>query len=201
MRKQAWNGAPPVDGDEARARLLAAAIESIDRQGVERTTVGTIAETAGVTRATVYNHFADGQDLINEAIIQASGGLLERLFKYLDRFAAPETRLVEAMVYLKNTLPNEPLLSHIFATADRRMVVKSFGPVANRYAAIALARILGVSDSDPDSRDRLGASAELLIRLLFTLVLADGTFAETDARLRDNLRRLIVPVVACAEAV
>jgi hypothetical protein len=73
------------------------------------------------------------------------------LFKFLDRFDTPETRLVEAMVYLKNTLPAEPLLSHIFATADRPMVVKSFGLVANRYAAMALARILGVADSQPPS--------------------------------------------------
>ena len=49
---------------ETRERIARAAVELHEEKGVARTTVAEIARRAGVTRLTVYNHFADLSELI-----------------------------------------------------------------------------------------------------------------------------------------
>jgi len=49
---------------ETRDRIAAAAAELHEEQGVARTTVAEIARRAGVSRLTVYNHFADLSELL-----------------------------------------------------------------------------------------------------------------------------------------
>lgn len=49
---------------ETRDRIAQAAAELHEEKGVPRTTVAEIARRAGVTRLTVYNHFADLSELI-----------------------------------------------------------------------------------------------------------------------------------------
>src|SRR5215212_8883055 len=49
---------------ETRERIARAAVELHEEKGVAHTTVAEIARRAGVTRVTVYNHFADLSELI-----------------------------------------------------------------------------------------------------------------------------------------
>jgi AcrR family transcriptional regulator len=49
---------------ETRERITGAAVELHGEKGVARTTVAEIARRAGVTRLTVYNHFADLGELL-----------------------------------------------------------------------------------------------------------------------------------------
>src|ERR671915_1296362 len=49
---------------ETRDRIARAAAELHEEKGVARTTVAEIARRAGVTRLTVYNHFADLSELL-----------------------------------------------------------------------------------------------------------------------------------------
>lgn len=49
---------------ETRERIARAAAELHEQKGVAQTTVSEIARSAGVTRLTVYNHFADLSELI-----------------------------------------------------------------------------------------------------------------------------------------
>src|SRR3954451_798766 len=49
---------------ETRDRIARAAAELHEEKGVAQTTVAEIARRAGVTRLTVYNHFADLSELL-----------------------------------------------------------------------------------------------------------------------------------------
>jgi AcrR family transcriptional regulator len=50
--------------ERTRARVLACALDLFERQGFEQTTVGQIAEAAGVTQMTVFRHFATKDSLV-----------------------------------------------------------------------------------------------------------------------------------------
>ncbi|TQM37434.1 TetR family transcriptional regulator [Pseudonocardia cypriaca] len=52
------------DTAATRAALVDAALFAFAREGVERATLGGIAEAAGVTRGAVYHHFADKDALL-----------------------------------------------------------------------------------------------------------------------------------------
>jgi AcrR family transcriptional regulator len=49
---------------DAADRLQAAALELFDEQGFERTTVAEIAQRAGLTQRTFFNHFADKREVL-----------------------------------------------------------------------------------------------------------------------------------------
>jgi AcrR family transcriptional regulator len=49
---------------DAVERLQAAALELFDEQGFERTTVAEIAQRAGLTQRTFFNHFADKREVL-----------------------------------------------------------------------------------------------------------------------------------------
>jgi AcrR family transcriptional regulator len=56
-----------MSSDERRDGLIRTALELLREGGTQRLTIGTVAERVGVTRALVYKHFSNRQDLINTA--------------------------------------------------------------------------------------------------------------------------------------
>jgi AcrR family transcriptional regulator len=52
-----------------RAAILAAAGECVARQGLRRTTMSEVSATAGVAKATLYNHFRTKDDLLEGLVL------------------------------------------------------------------------------------------------------------------------------------
>ncbi|MCW2715425.1 MAG: transcriptional regulator, TetR family [Frankiales bacterium] len=50
--------------DRTRSAILAAALECLAGRGVRKTTMGDVAATAGIAKATLYNHFRTKPDLL-----------------------------------------------------------------------------------------------------------------------------------------
>ena len=63
MRTHGWGGHPPIDDDEAVARILAATRAVIDAKGAA-TSLTDVARHLGVTRQTVYRYFPSTVDLL-----------------------------------------------------------------------------------------------------------------------------------------
>ena len=82
--------------EERKAHILEAAIRTISRYGVRRTSVADIANEAGVARQTVYNAFADKDTILKETVnfvyaqtfkqIKAELKEVDRLDQQLDIF-------------------------------------------------------------------------------------------------------------------
>lgn len=58
------DSSPPGKRERTRARLVMAAAELIGRHGYEALVLDEVAEKAGVTRRTIYDHFRNKDDLI-----------------------------------------------------------------------------------------------------------------------------------------
>ncbi len=70
---------------EKRSKILAGAREVFREAGFERASVDVIAARAGVSKATVYNHFADKQALFVATVVEATDELRENLASCLER--------------------------------------------------------------------------------------------------------------------
>jgi AcrR family transcriptional regulator len=57
----------------AHEKVLRAALELFSRRGVEGTSMDSIAQASGVSKATIYNHWADKEALLMEVMIFVNG--------------------------------------------------------------------------------------------------------------------------------
>jgi AcrR family transcriptional regulator len=76
-----------------RERLVAAAIELLHRQGVERTTLADVATVAGVPPGNVYYYFKRKDDII-AAVVEAHAAQIKHILATIDaRYSYPKERL------------------------------------------------------------------------------------------------------------
>lgn len=89
-----------TDPSSADDRIIEAALTLITRQGLGAVTMMKIAETAGVARQTLYNHYPDVDSIVLEAISRhnrESIRLLEASLRVVDR---PEDRLEQLVRHM-----------------------------------------------------------------------------------------------------
>ena len=122
MGRKGWAGTPPADDHEARKRIVNAAIASIERRGPQRSTMSDIAADLGVTRPTIYRHFASTEDLLAAAAEVALDGWTARIGELTKGMDDAADLLVEAVAYLIERLPEEPLLALLLETDRMRLV-------------------------------------------------------------------------------
>jgi AcrR family transcriptional regulator len=107
-------------GEDRRQRILAVAERLMTRNGWRGTTLGQIAQEAGVTPAGLLHHFAskeqllqavlDARDADDDANADLSGDIIEQLEKAAQRFQrSPELIGVFAVLRTENLHPDAPL--------------------------------------------------------------------------------------------
>ncbi len=193
MRRAAWGGAPsPVDRSEAKQRIVEAAWRCVARTGLERMNVADIAAEAGVTRQTVYRHFASRSEIPQAVIAMAAGDIVERMFAQARRFPRPGDRLVEAMVFLRREIPKDPHMGSIFGAQG------AASPEALQLSETVLGvgrnalRTLNEEWAPLSSRD-VDDLAELILRLLRSFITDPGPKPLGDVAFRSFLYRWLIP--------
>jgi len=78
--------------EDKRSRLVAAATELVQRQGVQRTTLADIADTADVALGNVYYYFKTREDIVH-AVIEHHEAEIDALLARLDERKSPKARL------------------------------------------------------------------------------------------------------------
>jgi len=196
MGRKGWGGTPPADDDEARKRIVDAALRSMERRGPQQTTLSAVAADLGVTRPTVYRYFATIDELVTAAGDVALGGWTARIADLTSGITDPVDLLVEAVAYLVERLPDEPLLVMMLEndqsrTTSRQMVLGE----SVRRSRIMLERTeidwtaLGYRNKDFDDL------VEYLLRIIQSLVLVPPDPPRSASELRSVLRHWIGPVV------
>lgn len=197
MGRRGWRGAPPADDAEARRRIIEAAGRLIERRGPQRTSLSDVAAELGVTRPTVYRYFAATEDLLAAAAEVTLQGWTARIGKLSAGIGDPAELLVEAVAYLVEHLPREPLLSLLLETDRARLVSQRMVlPDAISRSRIMLEhtsidwKALGYRGQAMDEL------VEYLLRLVQSLVIAPSDPQRSPAALRALLRQWIGPVLA-----
>lgn len=76
--KLRWADDTPIDSEDAKGRILAAAVDCVLRFGVDKTGMDDVAKAAAITRPTVYKHFASRNELIIAVFLRVLDTRLER---------------------------------------------------------------------------------------------------------------------------
>lgn len=182
------------DPDGVDLRILDAAGRLLVDVGLDDLEVDQVAELAGVGRSTIYRRF-DGRNALLAATVAHEGRrLLAALADAVAGIDDPEERLVVAFsaglrvaraTGLAERIRDEPLLL--------RLLTVDGGPVL-AAATAQLAALSRTSDPTLDERDA-GETAELLVRLAFSLVLTPNSALDLDEGLEDTVRRNLAPLL------
>ena len=196
MGRKGWGGAPPADDEEARKRIVDAAIQSMEGRGPQGTSLSVIAGDLGITRPTVYRYFATIDELITAAGDVALGGWTARIGDLTSGISDPVDLLVEAVAYLVERLPEEPLLMMLLETDRTRLMSQQMvGGESTARSRVLLEHTdidwgaLGYRDKDFDDL------VEYLLRIIQSMVLVPPNPPRSASDLRAVLRHWIGPVV------
>lgn len=198
MRRPAWNGSPPSGPEEARERILTAAMRCIDTHGARRTGLSHVAAELGVIRQTVYRYYPSTEALFAAVGYAARDSFVDRLVAHLAGHADPAALAVEAVAFTVEKLPGERYLTALMNTGQ--------GTAFSRYAlsevALAACREAflrtdvewaahGFTDAEFDGL------IEFLVRVLLSFVeeAVGGAPPRRGAELRAYLRRWVAPAV------
>lgn len=190
-----WRGDPPRDDDEARERIIDAAMRCIARHGPEKTGLSDVAAELGITRQTVYRHFAGTDELLLAVAFAGADSFLDRLAAHTAALTDPAEAVVEGIARTLERLPREPFIGLLLATGRSDVFVKGVtSPSSMRFARAMLERMhvdweaYGYDDAGLDEL------AEFGLRILQSLVL-DPPRTRRPSELRGYLRRWVAPAV------
>lgn len=202
MAHHGWAGRPPATDAEARQRIVEATARCVDRHGAAKTTLSDVATELGVTRQTVYRHFARVSDIIAEVAAQGADAFVDRLVAHLRDLTDPAQAVVEGVIFCIRTLPAEPRVSLLLHLDD----TDAFTRGATTSTTIAYgARVLRRFTVDWQAAgitepDLLGL-AEMIMRLLSSFLQHPGSTPQDEVQLRALLQRWLAPALRGQNAV
>lgn len=200
MAQHGWGGRPPATDLEARQRIVDATAACIDRFGVQKTTLSDVATELGVTRQTVYRYFPKLIDIVGEVAAQGAETFVAAMIEHLQGVTGPAEAVVEGILFSVRTIPSEPRLSLLLQISDEGAFGRgATSAMAVEYGAEMLRRFpVDWADAGVDEDDLQGL-AELIMRLLTSLLENPSSPERTDDELRAWLRRWVAPVVTARQ--
>lgn len=196
MGRKGWGGAPPADDGEARKRILDAALASIERRGPRLTTLTEVATDLGITRPTIYRHFTSTEDLLAAAAEIALDHWTARIGQMSSHLTDATDLLVEAVAYLIERLPDEPLLALLLETDRMRVMSRKMVMPDAVARSRAMLEHTGIDwAATRFTGQRMDDLVEFLLRMIQSMVIAPSDPARGPTALRGYLRQWIGPVM------
>lgn len=183
-RRVTWSGDVPSDSDDARQRILEAAVRCVSRVGVERTSTALIAREAGISRPTLYAYFANREEIVLQAAEQAILAIIERLQAHCRTFATASERAVEALMYAVEQIRTEPAMAIYYEPDNLRL-----GPLGADEIYFASQALEPAVEIAPQLRHTLDDATELFARHLISMLTRGPASPRTAAEDRVHLRR------------
>jgi len=200
MTEVRWGEQSPVGPDEARARILEAAVSCWETKGVRKTTIGDVARAARVTRPTVYKYFRNRDDIILGLMMREGPGFVGRVAAHVQKQDLGfQDGIVEGVLYCILVLPEDRWYGLLFADdalpITRRLVLGS-NELLDLAGSVLVqlfepARLEGRLRAELDPRDFL----EWTIRLVFSYAVTPSPGGPNEAALRRMIENLLLPAL------
>lgn len=198
-----WRGSPPENADEARERIVDAAMRCIDRYGPAKTGLSDVAAELGVTRQTVYRYFSTTDDLFAAVAEAGADSFVDRLTVHLGQtgVTTPAELVVEAIAYVLERLPADRYLGLVMTSDRSQLFVRGVLSAESFQFGKSLLRGLPVDWAALGYDESvLDGMLEFSFRILQSLALDPSETARTGDELRTFLTDWVGPAVTAATA-
>jgi len=130
----------PTDADRStREQLLDAAIETAVAHGIAKLSVGDVAKRAGLSRQTLYRHFASKDALIAAVVTRETTALIAQVVDVASSIEDPRDSLEAAFLTALRATREHPLLDRLIRTepdALLPLLTTGGGPVMTQVRAV-----------------------------------------------------------------
>ncbi len=99
--------------DQTRNRLMDACVEVAADKGINGLRVKEVVERSGISRQTVYNHYANKKELLNDTFLREGVRLSEASNAELAKADSLEDKFLRGLLFVYDYLPKHPLLKEI----------------------------------------------------------------------------------------
>lgn len=171
-------------GMRSRTRILTATLDLIADSGFEGITIAAVAEKAHVSRQTVYSIFGTREDMVSQAFVELTLGMMDQLRERLSGMSTPADYVVELIVAGRAIARGDPTLSTLLHDQTANPLFDD-GMMA-RALPVTREMLTPIADLEPSLADHMDDIAELTTLLAVSVVL----FTEA-TRDDDDLRRLL----------
>lgn len=196
MGHHGWQGNPPRTEDEARQRIVAAALTCVEKFGPAKTTLSDVASELGVTRQTVYRYYANLTELLGAVAQAGLEDFVDRMQRHLSTFSTPSDVAIESVVYAVQAIPHERHIGALFQAGETEVFSRDVtSTMAVEVGAGILRRVpvdwseIGVTD------DELDGLAEILMRLFVSFLQYPADPPRSEDELRSVVRRWLGPAL------
>ncbi len=150
-------------------RLLDASLEVAAMHGLSRLSVGDVAKRAGLSRQTLYKHFASRDDLVAQTVLREAGRMVEQAIAASETEQDPERALEAGIRETLRVLRSHPLLDRLLATEPEALLPLIIDGSGSMHEAVQLICRQMLEDRVPELRnDDADAAADLLSRMLIS---------------------------------
>ena len=195
-RRHGWAGDPPADDEEAVARIVAAAVATIDETGAE-IGIAEVARSLGVIRQTVYRYFPNAEALMAAAAVASVGSFLDRIEEQLAGITDPSAAVTEGLAFVLETLPVTPHPGLLLMPAHTNRFLPAITSEQARHFGRSMLDRFEVDWAaygyDDGALDEL---VEFVLRTVQSFVTDPGQPPRDGADLRRYLRRWVGSAVA-----
>lgn len=184
-------------GKSVEESILDAAEKCFARFGVQKTSVGDISTAANLSRASVYRCFANRDAIIEGVMLRDAARIFKEMLLHIEPFESLEDRIVEALIFIMETIEKSERLTSILAT-DAALLIASSNTVYERLDLFTQP-ILNERHFKDLGKFRRGVThneiKEFLIQNVFGLLTLKTQASTGSEERRRYLRKFIVPAL------
>lgn len=184
----------PSTADVMKERLLDACVAVALDKGIALLKVKDVVEYSGVSRQSVYNHYSNKKQLLNDAFIREGLRLAEACSRELDKYPGLEDKFIQGFLYVYQNLPLNPLLKEVvqsnrefFSYVDQ----ENYSPKAFSYLCLQ-----SVFEAYPQLSEDLSELTEYWARGVFSLLMLPSEDTSTLELVEYYVRKRLIPGLA-----
>lgn len=182
---------------DTRDRVIAGTLACLREHGVEGTTIAAVSRASGVSRPTIYAHFASLDELVHAAVEDATVALSARIARGLATAPTPAEQIVEFVVAAHSEFRADPVVALVVDVSIGPGLAHQ-GTISPAMLRLARDPMRAVLRSDPEALERLDEVIETMIRFLLSVLAYSSEHTRSEARLRAYLRRTMLPALGLA---